>query len=333
MHPFKSLLPAGVVLLIIAAAGTAGYMLIEGWPFLESAYMVVITLFTIGFEEVFPLSRTGMVWTMVIIVFGVGTAVYAAGRAVDIIVEGEMSGYQKRKRMDKKIREMKNHHIICGFGRVGHQVAHAFDASGIPYVVIDSKPETAGELESRGVPYIIGDATRDELLAEAGILAAKVLVACSDSDVVNVFVTLSARALNQGLFIVARAALKDTEKKLLMAGANRVISPYFISGIRMAAMATRPVTSDFLDLVTHGGQVEFSLFEVAVSTNSSLAGKSLEEADIRGATGAMVLAIRKSDGTFNLQAQASSTIDSGDVLVVLATQEQFQSLDRMLTPA
>jgi voltage-gated potassium channel len=333
MHPFRRLMPAALVLLIIAGTGIAGYMFVEGWPFLDAAYMVVITLFTIGFEEVHPLSSAGMVLTMVIIVSGVGTAVYAAGRAVEIIVEGEMTGYQKRKRMDKRIREMRNHYIVCGFGRVGHQVAHAFDASGIPYVVIDSKTETATELERRNIPNFIGDATNDELLTEAGILTAKGLVACSDSDVVNVFVTLSARALNPGLYIVARAGLKDTEKKLLMAGANRVISPYFISGIRMAALATRPVTSDFLDMVTHGGQVEFSLNEVAVSERSSLVGKTLEEADIRGTSGAMILAIRKANGSFDLQPRASSTIDKGDILVVLGTQEQFQSLDKMLTQA
>ena len=330
MHPFKRLLPAASLLLAIVGIGIAGYIIIEGYGFLDACYMVVITLFTIGFQEVHPLSPLGRVLTMFIAITGVGTAVYAGGRAVEIIVEGEMSGYQKRKRMEKKIREMKNHYIICGFGRVGHQVAEVFDASRVAYVVIDSKLVTTEELEPRGVPHIIGDATSDHMLTEAGIMTAKGLVACSDSDVANVYVTLSARALNPNLYIVSRAGQKDTEKKLQMAGANRVISPYFISGRRMAALATQPVTSDFLDLVTHGGQVEFSLYEIAVPENSSLTTKSLEQADIRNEAGAMVLAIRKADGSFDLQPRASSRIDPGDVLVVIGTEEQIEQLKELV---
>jgi voltage-gated potassium channel len=330
MHPFRRLLPALVLLLIIAATGVAGYMLIEGWTFLESAYMVVITLFTIGFEEVEPLSRAGMVFTIFIILTGVSTAIYAAGKAVEIMIEGEMSGYQKRKRMEKKISELKNHYIICGFGRVGHQVAQAFEASKVPFVVVDTKPETAGELENLNVPNIFADATSDEALLRAGIKTAKGLVACSDSDVANVYVTLSARALNPRLHIIARAGLRDTEKKLLMAGADRVISPYFISGLRMASLATRPIICDFLDLVSHGGQVEFSLYEINIPHQSSLAGKNLSEANIREISGALVLAIRKSSGIFDLQPKASSTIDPGDVLVVLGTADQIERLEKMI---
>ncbi len=330
MHPFQRLIPAATLLLIILAAGIAGYVVLEGWTFLDAAYMVVITLSTIGFQEVHPLSPAGRIFTMFLIVTGVGTALYAAGRAVEIIVEGEMTGYQKRKRMDKKIREMKEHYIICGFGRVGHQVAHAFEASRLPYVVIDSKHETVDELDARRVPSIIGDVTSDDILNQAGIKAAKALIACSDSDVANVYVTLSARALNPKIFIVARAGLQETEKKLLMAGADRVISPYFISGVRMAALATKPVTSDFLDLVTHGGQVDFRLYELAVSDKSSLVGKRLEHADITGVAGATILAIRKASGAFDLQPKASSVIDKQDVLVVIGTQEQFETLEKMV---
>jgi voltage-gated potassium channel len=244
-------------------------------------------------------------------------------------VEGEMSGYQKRKRMDRIIKEMTQHYIICGYGRGGRQVAQTFDKSKVRYVVIDSKKETTAELEVREIPCIIGDATSDDILVQAGIKNAKGLVACSDSDVVNVYVTLSARALNPNLRIVGRAALRDTEKKLMMAGADRVISPYFISGVRMAAMATRPVISDFLDLVTHGGQVEFNLHEIQIPENSPLIGKSIGEAEIRGIAGALVLAIRKPDQSFDLQPKATSKLEKGSVLVVLGTQEQIESLERM----
>jgi voltage-gated potassium channel len=232
--------------------------------------------------------------------------------------------------MDKIIREMKNHYIICGFGRVGHQVAQTFEASRIPFVVIDSKKETLEELEAKGFAGILGDATNDSILLAAGILHARGLVACSDSDVANVYVTLSARVLNPGLNIVARAGVHDTEKKLVMAGANRVISPYFISGTRMAALATRPVASDFLDLVTHGGQVDFSLFEITIPEGSPLIGKSVRDADITNISGALVLAMQKADGAFEMQPKALSQVEKGDVLIVLGTQEQFEALEKMV---
>ncbi len=319
-----------IFLAVVIAVGILGYVLIENWSVLEAVYMVITTLFTVGFQEVRPLSPAGKIFTMFIIVGGVGSAIYAAGQVMEIIVEGEMTGYRKRRSMDKKIREMKDHYIICGFGRVGHQVAEVFETSRIPFVVIDRKKETFDELEAKGIPVLIGDATDDSILTAAGIRCAKGLVACSDSDVANVYVTLSARVLNSKLNIVARAGLKDTENKLIMAGANRVISPYFISGVRMAAMATRPVTIDFLDLVTHGGLVDFSLFQITVPERSPLIHQSIAEAEIRNKSGALVLAIRKSDGSFDLQPKDTSKIETNDVLVVLGTQEQFDSLQKMV---
>ena len=329
-HPFRKLLPAIIFLTGVVLVGILGYEFIEKWTLLESTYMVITTIFTVGFQEVRPLSAAGKIFTMFIIVGGVGSAIYIAGQGVEIIVEGEMTGYRKRKRMDKKISQMTQHYVICGFGRVGHQVAQVFDKSNVPYVVIDSKKETLDELEHQNAPIIIGDATSDSTLIEAGIRSAKGLIACSDSDVANVYVTLSARVLNPGLNIVARAGFKDTEKKLLMAGANRVISPYFISGIRMAALAIRPVASDFLDLVTHGGQVDFSLYEMTIPENSRLLHKSIAEADVRGTSGALILAIRKNDGSFDLQPKATSIIEKNDVLVVIGTQEQYDSLEELV---
>jgi len=329
-HPFQRLIRPALILLAIMLIGILGYEFIEKWSLLDSVYMVITTIFTVGFQEIRPLSPTGRIFTMCIIVAGVGCAIRMAGQAMEIIVEGEMTGYRKRKRMDKRISQMKQHYIICGFGRVGHQVAQVFENSHIPFVVIDSKKTTLEELERKNVPSIIGDATSDSILIEAGIRSAKGLIACSDSDVANVYVTLSARVINPDLNIVARAGLKDTEKKLIMAGANRVISPYFISGIRMAALATQPVASDFLDLVTHGGEVDFNLYELAVPDGSPLAGKTVAEADIRNKSGAMILAIRKNDGSFDLQPKPDSTIDKNNVLVVIGTQDQFASLEKLV---
>lgn len=319
-----------IFLATILLVGILGYMLIEKWTVLDSVYMVIITLSTVGFQEVHPLSPAGRIFTLFIIVGGVGSAIYAAGQVVEIIVEGEMTGYRKRRKMDKTIKEMKDHYIICGFGRVGHQVAQVFESWQVPFVVIDPKKESLDELETRGVPVLIGDATDDTVLMAAGISCAKGLIACSDSDVANVYITLSARQLNASLNIVARAGLKETQKKLTMAGANRVISPYFISGVRMAAMATRPVAIDFLDLVTHGGVADFGLFQITIPAGSPLNRKSIAEADIRNTSGVLVLAIRKSDGSFDLQPRGTSKIESDDVLVVLGTQEQFDSLQKIV---
>lgn len=330
MNPFKRLMPPAIILLIILSVGVAGYTLIEGWSFIEATYMVVITLFTVGFKEVHELSTLGRILTMIIIVSGVGTALYAVGQIGEIIVEGQIFGYRRRKRMERKIKEMKDHYIICGFGRVGHQVAEEFANAGMPYVVIDAKPETADELEPRGIPYVVGDVTSDKNLEEAGIKRAKGLIASADSDTANVFVTLAARALNRDLYVVARAGDIDAGEKLKMAGANRVISPYFISGRRMAALAIRPVASDFLDTVMHGEHLEFSLREIIVPDKSPLINKSLEDAKIRQKSGATVLAIRKPDGGFNLQPLAMSKIEKGDILVVIGAQEQLELLEKMV---
>lgn len=330
MNPFRRLLPIGIVLLAVMAAGVVGFMAIEHWTLLEASYMVTITLLTIGFQEVRPLSDQGRIFTMVIAVLGVGTAIYAAGQAAETIVEGEIFGYRMRRKMEKRIKELRDHYIISGFGRVGHQVAEDFQGARIPYVVVDTKPETVNELQPKGVPHIIGDPTLDEVLEEAGIRKAKGLVACSDSDVSNVYVTLSARALNASLYIVARASQRETENKLKMAGADRVISPYFISGRRMAAMVLRPVTSDFLDTVSHGGELEFRLHEIPVPSRSALVDLTLAESQIRTKCGAVVLAIHKAGGTFELQPQASSILREGDTLVVIGTAGQIEALTKLL---
>ena len=330
MNPFRRLLPTLIMLFVVVIVGTIGYRLIESWSFLDSLYMVIITLFTVGFQEVHALSPLGKLFTIVIIVAGVGVAVYAGTQLVEIIIEGEILGYSRRKKMDKKIKDMKNHYIICGYGRTGHQVGAEFDAARVPYVVVDRKQGIEEQLGPRNIPYIVGDITSDENLIKAGIKAARGLITTADSDVANLYVTLSARVLNPNLYIVARASEIETENKLVMAGANRVIAPYYISGKRMAALATRPVTSDFLDMVMHGESLEFSLNEVTIPDNSPLINKTISEAEIRHKSGALVLAIRRADGTFDLQPDSSSPIAKGDTFVVIGTQEQAVELDKML---
>ena len=231
--------------------------------------------------------------------------------------------------MQKQISELKGHYIICGYGRVGHQVAKEFDAEHIHYIVVDSKPETASELGDRNIPCIIGDMAADEILESASIMKAKGLIACADSDTANVYVTLSAREMNPNLYIVARASTIVTEAKMMRAGANRVISPYFIAGNRMASMALRPVAVDFLDMVMRSENVELELEEYKIDGGSKLTGKTLSELQIKQKTGATILAIKQGSGKFNLQPGAATVIGHGDVMVALGTSQQLESLRKM----
>ena len=318
-------------LVIVVILATMAYTLLERWSLLDSLYMITITLSTVGFREIHDLDATGMVITMALIIFGVGTVAYTVGQLIEMMVEGQIIGYRRRRSMEKRIDELKGHYILCGFGRVGHQVASDFDREKVKYIVIDSKPETAGDLENRGIPYLIGDMASDEILEAAGITRAKGLIACADSDTSNVYVTLSARVMNPELFIIARASNIETETKLKRAGANRVISPYFISGNRMSSMALRPVAVEFLDTVMRSENVELELEEYKVDANPKLVGKTLADLKLKQKTGAMILAIKHASSKFNLQPGAATTIEKDDVLVALGTTQQLEMLRKMVS--
>lgn len=329
MEPFKKLLPPIIILLIIMSIGIIGYSIIEGWPLLDSVYMVVITLFAVGYQEAQPLTEQGKMFTIFLIFIGVGAAIYVAGQIIEIIVEGQILGIRRRKKMEKTIKKLKDHFIICGFGRVGHQVGKEFDNANIKYVIIESNLELTKQYESQSILHIIGDATSDEKLLEAGIKNARGLIACSDSDVANVYITLSARELNKELLIVARASNVDTEGKLKIAGANRVLSPSFISGKRMANWATRPVASDFLEMVSHNDNRQFNLQEVPIPDNSSFIGKTLIESKIKELSEITILAIQNKNGEFNLQPSSDTIINPGDTLVAIGTKNQVEKLNVM----
>jgi voltage-gated potassium channel len=329
MNPLRRIIPPLIVLVVIITLALAGYTLIEHWRFLDAAYMVTITLATVGFKEVHELSDAGRLITMALIIFGVGTVGYTVGQLVEMMVEGQIVGYRRMRSMQKQISELRGHYIICGYGRVGHQVAKDFDAEKIPYIVVDSKPETAAELGEKNIPYIIGDMAADEILESASIMKAKGLIACADSDTANVYVTLSAREMNPDLYIVARASTIVTEAKMRKAGANRVISPYFIAGNRMASMALRPVAVDFLDMVMRSENVELELEEYKINDGSKLVGKPLSELQIKQKTGATILAIKHGTGKFNLQPGADTVIGHGDVMVALGTSQQLELLRKM----
>ena len=318
-----------LALVIIAAAGVFGYMVFEGWGFTDALYMTVITLTTVGYREVRALDATGQLWTMALLITGVGTLFYAAVSSVELVVEGTIRGYFGRRRMESAISKLSGHQILCGYGRVGRQVAAEFASDGVPFVIIEQDPETVEECVEGGYLVLLGEASDDAVLEGAGVRRARGLVAAVDSDADNVFVVLSARKLNPKLHIVARASSDESAAKLEMAGAERTLSPYAVGGRRLASLATQPLIVDFLDIVTRGEKgIEFRLEEFDVPEDSFIADRTIGELRIGERTGAMILATRNKEGTFDTTPSANDRLRAGDTLIVLGTREQIARLEQ-----
>jgi voltage-gated potassium channel len=316
-----------VVVCAITLAGTLGYVAIEGWTVLEGLYMTVITLSTVGFREVRPLSSVGQAWTMMLIVAGVGALGYLFKSVGQSIVSGDIPARLRRRRMQERVDALKDHYVICGYGRVGRQVALDLLAKGKPCVVVDPEPMALAGVAAE-LPYVIGDAADDEVLKRAGIARAVGLVVTTGDDPTNLFVTLSAHAVNPRLIIVARANEDSTEPKLRRAGATHVISPYTISGRRIAAQLLSPTLTDFLDVVLHSGKLELWLEECRVREGSDLHGKTVAELDVRRRIGANVLAVRRRDqGTILTNPPSDLRFEPGDVLIAFGTRDQLHALD------
>ncbi len=317
---------------VIGAMGVLGYIFLEGWTFMEALYMTVITLTTVGYREVRELDTTGQLLTMFLLITGVGTLFYAAVSSVELAVEGAVRGYFQRRRMRARINKLNEHYVLCGFGRVGRQVAREFALDGVPFVVIDQDPEKVEECVAEGYLAILGEASDDAVLEEVGVGRARGLVAAVDSDADNVFVVLSARKMNPDLHIVARASSDESAAKLGIAGADRTLSPYAVGGRRLASLATQPLIVDFLDIVTRGRKgIEFRLEEFDVPKESPLANRTIGELKIGDKTGAMILAILSKEGKFDTTPSARDTIHPGDTLIVLGTREQVSRLETLMT--
>ena len=308
---------------LIVVVGTAGYMVL-GFSFLDALYQLITTITTVGFREVEPLSSAGKVYTLVVILVGVGTALYTFSVLIEALIEGEIGSAFGRRRMERTINEMSGHVIICGWGRVGRALAQYITGAGQDVVVIDKDSE---RLERCPYPIVHGDATDDDTLRAAGIGRARVLAAGLTTDADNLYVTISGRALNPDLFIIARARIESSEDKLARAGANRVVNPQSIGGARMAAFALQPHVAEFLDVVMHDGSLEFRLEELVVPFGSSIEGKSLRDAHLRDRTGALVLAMRDdTSGKFVTNPDPETVICAGQILIAIGTSAQLASL-------
>jgi len=316
---------AVLALAVVTLLGTVGYLLLGFTP-LEAMYQTVTTVATVGFREVKPLTPAGMVFTMVLIVVGVGTVLYNLGVILEAVTEGHLRQFLERRRMDQRIAAMRGHVIICGHGRVGRSAREYLVANGYDVVVVDKDPHRVEGLET-DVAHIVGDVTDDAVLREAGIEHARALVAALETDADTVYLTLSARAMCPDLTIVARARTTDSKNKLVLAGAPRAVNPQRIGGRRMAVFALQPDVAEFLEVVMHDEDVDFRIEQVPVHPGSALAGRTVGELGVRERTGALLLALRRAaDQPLEPNPAPGTPVPPGAVLIALGTQSELDAL-------
>ena len=313
MSGWRRLATGGGLFLSLLGLGTAGYMLIEGWSFLDALYMTVTTVTTVGFREIRPLDTGGRIFTIILVLFGVGAAFYILTALVQTVVEGELGLALGVRRMKARIDALRDHYILCGFGRVGKEIGRELTARRVPFVIVESNAEALERARSGEYLVVDGDASVDATLEEAGVRRARCLLAASDSDSGNTYITLTAKAMNPDLFVVARVGQPANEEKLRRAGADRVISPYLIGGRRMALSAFQPI-----------------MVELEVTPDSALVGISLREA-LNLSQGVTVLGLhRRSGGTVTVGPRLDEVLDVGDRLMLLGEEEDLERLSRPL---
>jgi len=327
----RRFLLAVLLLVGLLLAGTAGYMRIESWPLRDALYMSVITMSTVGFREIGHLSPAGEWFTIGYIFLSIMFAGFAVATITAFLVQGELRDVLKGRRMQKQIGNLRDHYILCGCGAVGREIVMEFLRARVPFVVVDQHPDEALIPRDQEVLLIPGDATDEETLQRAGVARARGLIAALRGDPGNVFVTLTARQMNPRLQIVARAAEKSTESKLLRAGADRVISPFEIAGRRMASTVLRPNVLSFLEVVTRGSAGDLRLEEIHVAADSELVGKSMRQVNLGRKTHAVVVGVNSADGktrhhTDSSLPLADLTVERGDVLIALGSELQINRL-------
>ncbi|PEP20206.1 potassium channel protein [Bacillus wiedmannii] len=326
MNARKQLWIAVICMTFVVILGTLGFMMIEEISLFQAFWMTMITVLTVGYGDAVPVTQAGKVFALLIIPVGVGIVTYAIGVVAAMIIEGNLFHAVRRKKMDKQIAQLQNHIIVCGCGRVGLQVVHELQEKKIPFVVVD-KDESI--LEKEKLLYVHGDATEDQVLHHAGISKAAGLVAIVANDAENVFITLTARGLNDAIKIVARAEKPETEDKLKRAGANKVINPSSMAGIHIAKGIANPLTVHYIDTVLYGVEQSFVIEEIAVGKGSILASKSLLESDVRNQFDVTILAIlRNGDVIHNPTGQEK--LREHDMIIVFGSVEKLGQFEKEL---
>ncbi len=312
-------------LLAATGIGVLGYTAIEHWTLLDALYMTVTTLATVGYGEVHPLSPAGRVFTMVLILIGVGAVFYALTASMQWVLEGQFGQAVGRRRMEKRIASLRDHFILCGYGRVGKQISAEFKRERIEFVVIDVNQESLERAIADGCLAVLGDASAENVLKRAGLMRARGLITAVDSDAHNVFVTLSAHVARPDLPIVARANFEDSVPKLRQAGATRVISPYSIGGRRMALAALRPLAVEYVDTILRGDGIEVLLEDIELGPGSPLVGITVGEVRARY-DGVTLMAVRKGDQLIT-NPPVEQKLEAGDEIVALGLSERLRALE------
>jgi voltage-gated potassium channel len=308
-----------VLFISLLLIGTIGFHVIENLSFLDSLYMTIITVFTVGFREIKePLSPIGQIFTIFIILGGVGTVLYTFTKLAEVVYEGTINKIWRRRRMEKKIQKLKDHYIICGHGRTGNTVRERLEEENLPFVVIDNSEEGLVELKAKqDCLHMEGDATNEEVLIKAGIKRAKALAALLATDADNLYLVMTVKLINPSLFVLSKVMDEDAEKKILQIGANKVVNPYKLSGLKIAQGLIRPTLVDFLDLIIRRSELSLSMEEMVVKKNSRIVTRTLAECDIRRKANVIVVAIKKPGEDIVFNPSPSVDIESGDTLLVL----------------
>jgi voltage-gated potassium channel len=316
-----------VLLLSVVVFGTIGYMLIEGWDVWDSLYMTVISVTTAGYKEVHPMSRTGELFTMVVLTIGVATVLYSFSFVMARVVEGDLESRWVRRRRERMLDELTNHFIVCGFGRMGLIVAQEFVRQGIPFVIIERDAERMQQAIDAGFLAVEADASSEQVLKRVHIDRARGFIAAVSTDAENVYAVLTARLLRPDLYIIGRAETEDAKVKLVRAGADRVVSPYQIGGLQLAQTALRPAVVDFVQIATSSENLELNMEQVGIKEGAVLAGRSIVEANLRQRFGVVVVGIQRSDGRMEFNPSPDAVMRAGDHLVVLGHLDKLRDLE------
>ena len=329
MNIKRKLIYPVISILGVISFGTIGYTVIENWSLFDSLYMTIITLTTVGYEEVHVLSKAGRAFSIVLMLSGVGAMLYALGVGARLLLEGELRDILGRKKLTKKIKNLKNHYIICGYGRMGNIICREMLHNNAPFIVVEGNPDVVASMDSNLLAFH-GDATQDAVLKQAGIERARGLISVLSSDADNLYVVLSARGLTPGLKIVARASEEGAEQKLLRAGADNVVSPYSIGGLRIAHRLLKPAVVDFIEFATRSGNLELQMEEIKVKGTSHIVDRSLDQCGIRKEMGIIIVAIKRESGEMEFNPTSTSIIKQGDTLVAMGETKQLKALEDLV---
>jgi voltage-gated potassium channel len=313
-----------LVLVSVAFIGTIGYHILENWDLIDSFYLTMTTLSTVGYGDFTPKTPQGKIFTVFIIIFGVGTMLYSFGLISETVIEGRLRKLLGRGKLKKMIDKMNNHYIICGGGRIGLLICRELTSEKVPCVVIDNDSEVIQKVQDEGFVYCRGDATHDKTLMEAGIKRAKGIICVLPTDAENLYVILTAKELNQKIYIMSRSEEEESEHRLIRAGADRVMSPYTLGGVRMAMAILRPAMLDFIEITTSRQSLELRMEEISICKGSPFIGQSLEKSEIRKRHGLIIVAVKKDSGKMIFNPMANYLIEEGDRLIAMGEDENVK---------